>query len=60
MTVREPRLVRKGTQESAEDGLGAVLSISRQCRVRPLKRFEVTFVTNQGGTTVKIYRPCFF
>ena len=37
-TVREPSKVRVGTEEAAEHGLGAGLSIGRQLRVRPLQR----------------------
>ena len=37
---REPRLVERGTEEAAEHGLGAGMSIGRLPRVRPLKRFE--------------------
>ena len=33
--VREPRLVRRGTGNVAEDGLGAGVSIGRHSRVRP-------------------------
>ena len=36
--LREPRQVRGGTVEAAEDGLGAKMSIGRHFRVRPLKR----------------------
>ena len=36
--VREPRLVRRGTGNVAEDGLGAGVSIGRHSRVRPSKR----------------------
>ena len=42
VTVRESRQVRRDTEETGEDGLGAELSISRQLRVRPLKRDEGT------------------
>ena len=34
-SVREPRLVRRGTQDAAEHGLGAGMSIGRHSRVRP-------------------------
>ena len=43
-TVREPRQVRGGTEEAAEHGLGAGMSIGRHFRVRPLKRFEANLV----------------
>ena len=59
-TVRDPRLVRRGTEKAAEDGLGAVLSIGRQCRVRPLKRSEAAKAVNQGGTTVNFIVLAFF
>ena len=36
--VREPCLVGMGTVKEVEHGPGAGLSISRQSRVRPLKR----------------------
>ena len=39
-TFSEPCLVRVGTAEAAEHGLGAGVSISRHSRVRPLLREE--------------------
>ena len=40
---REPRLLRRGTDDFSEDGLGAGDSIGRISRVRPLLRFESSF-----------------
>ena len=55
-TFSEPGLVRAGTAEAAEHGLGAGVSISSHSRVRPLLRLESSFLrpkigasTNAGG-----------
>ena len=42
-TFSEPGLVRAGTAEAAEHGLGAGVSIGRHSRVRPLLREEADF-----------------
>ena len=48
--AREPRLVRRGAEKTAEHGLGAEPSKCRWLRGRPLQRFEAAFAANQGGT----------
>ena len=57
---REPRLVERGTEETAEHGLGAGESIFRPARVRPLLRFEVGISPRIKVVPRSIYfRPCY-
>ena len=46
---REPRLVRRGAEKTAEHGLGAEPSIFRWLRVRPLQRFEAEIMPGNPG-----------
>ena len=43
--VREPRLVERGTEKDPEHGPGAGMAIGSHSRVRPLKRYEVKYVS---------------
>ena len=53
MPEREPRLVERGTEEAAEDGLGVGVSIGSHTRVRPLLRKEADnpFVIARSAAT---------
>ena len=57
-TFSEPCLVRVGTAEAAEHGLGAGVSIGSHSRVRPLKRFESSFIFNQKRAPAKADGLC--
>ena len=48
-SVREPRLVRRGTETEAEHGPRAGVSIGRPSRVRPLERFESSLFFDPGA-----------
>ena len=57
-TFSEPGLVRAGTADAAEHGLGAGASIGRRSRVRPLERLESSILQPKIGAPTKAEGLC--